>query len=118
MKTLRFLLGSVVIASLLAVAPAAFADDEGGGRGGPFNQDPGTGGAGSGGDPCAISQKGYCRSMTIYPGGYWCQAGWCEPDPAAFFKCASYNTMSCEQGTNPDGSINYVMVNDCASCWD
>ena len=64
MKTQRFLLVLVVIAGLIAVAPAAFADDEGGGRRGPFNQDPSSGGP-SGGDPCSISQKGTCRSMMI-----------------------------------------------------
>lgn len=75
------------------------------------------GGSGGGGDPCSISQKGYCRFMTIYPGGHSCEAGWCEADPAAWFKCASYNTPTCEQGTNPDGSPIFVMINDCASCW-
>jgi len=109
----------IALGAALVIAPAALADDgDGGGRRPPFNQDPGSGGPGGGGDPCSISQKGYCRFMTIYPGGHWCEAGWCEADPAAWFKCASHNTQTCEQGTNPDGSPIFVMINNCASCWD
>lgn len=42
MKLVRFLIGSLLVAGMLAVAPAAFADEDdgGGGRGGPFNQEP------------------------------------------------------------------------------
>jgi hypothetical protein len=46
MKLVRFLIGSLLVAGMLAVAPAAFADEDdgGGGRRGPFNQEPFPGG--------------------------------------------------------------------------
>lgn len=54
MKMVRFLIGSLLVAGMLAVAPAAFADEDDGGGGprGPFNQDPGPGGSGGGGGQC------------------------------------------------------------------
>lgn len=50
MKMVRFLISSLLVAGMLAVAPVAFADEGGGGAGprGPFNQDPGPGGGGGG----------------------------------------------------------------------
>jgi len=69
----RLLMGSFLIAGLLAVAPVATAQDRGGGVYGVRHQDPGSGGSG-GGDPCSISQKGWCESMTIYQGDYECTA--------------------------------------------
>lgn len=116
MKFGRLLMGSVLITGLLAVAPVATAQDRGGGVYGVRHQDPGSGGPGGGGDPCQSSQKGWCESMTIYPGGYECIARWCAPDPSAWLKCASYNTQSCQQGTDADGEPIYVQINDCAYC--
>lgn len=51
MKMVRFLIGSLLVAGMLAVAPAAFAEegDGGGGQRGPRHQDPGPGGSGGGG---------------------------------------------------------------------
>ncbi len=95
MKLVRFLIGSLLVAGMLAVAPAAFAeeDDGGGGRGGPFNQEPFPGDPwGGGGETqcwsptCAASAwnqdwqdwgcdyfphngKCYCESMTTPEGG-------------------------------------------------
>ena len=113
----------VIVGVALSSAPAAQAiitechDDQGNPV--PCVQDPeDPPPGGGGGDPCSISQKGVCQFMTIYPNGYWCEAGWCEPDPAAYFKCASYNTLTCAQGEDSEGNTIYVMVTDCASCWD
>jgi len=113
----RLLMGSFLIAGLLAVAPVATAQDGGGGGGRVRHQDPGSGGSG-GGDPCSISQMGWCESMTIYQGDYECIANWCAPDPAAMLKCTSYNTPTCQHGTDADGEPIYVQINDCAYCPD
>lgn len=82
----------------------------------PCEQDPG--GGGSGGDPCSISQKGWCEYQTIYPGGYECEAASCAADPAAPLNCAGFNTRTCEQGTGADGNPIYVWINDCTYCFD
>ena len=114
-KTIWLFLGSVVIATLLAVAPAAHADEEGGGRRGPFYQDPGSGGSG-GGDPCSVSVNGTCRYSGIYPDGFDCAVAWCEADPAAPTKCATHNEPTCRQGDDAEGNPIYVMVNWCSYC--
>jgi hypothetical protein len=111
----RFLLGSVVIASLLVAAPRAVADGEGDGHHTPFNQDPGSGGP-SGGDPCSFSINGTCRYSGIYPDGFDCAVAWCEADPAASTKCASHNEPTCQQGEDANGDPIYVMVNWCSVC--
>lgn len=106
----------IALGAALVIAPSAFADDgDGGGRRGPFNQGPGSGGSG-GGDPCQISVKGTCESMTIYPGGHTCTARWCEPEASAMFKCGSHLTMSCPQGEDSEGKTIYIETNDCAFC--
>lgn len=94
MKMVRFLIGSLLVAGMLAVAPTAFADegDGGGGQRGPRHQDPGPGGSGGGGGgqcwnpTCAASTwndeleisacdyfpyngKCYCDAMTTPDGG-------------------------------------------------
>jgi len=56
--------------------------------------------------------------MTIYQGDYECIANWCAPDPAAMLKCTSYNTPTCQHGTDADGEPIYVQINDCAYCPD
>ena len=98
MKLVRFLIGSLLVAGMLAVAPTAFAEegDGGGGRGGPFNQlpppgDPWGGGGDEGSSRCwnptcaasawnqdlqewgcdyfSYNGKCYCESMTTPEGG-------------------------------------------------
>lgn len=112
MKFGRLLMGFLLLAALVAIAPVAVAQVH---DGDPLNPDPGTGGPG-GGDPCQSSQNGYCESMTIYPGGYECQARWCAPDPSAWSKCASYNSLTCQQGYDAGGDPVFVWINDCALC--
>lgn len=81
----------------------------------PCEKDPADPGGGSG-DPCSAAQRGSCESMTIYPEGFECTARWCAPDPSAWFKCASHNTKTCQNGTDAAGEPVFVMINSCDFC--
>lgn len=80
----------------------------------PCEQDPG--GGGSGGDPCSVSQAGWCDSMTIYPAGLPCDSAWCQADPSSPLNCATYNTPTCPMGTDGSGNPVFEMINNCAYC--
>lgn len=84
---MRFLIGSLLVAGLLAVAPVAFADEGGGGAGprGPFNRDPGPGG-GEGATEC--------RNPECACGGHdeETETSWCDYGPSNGRCFCNFNT--------------------------